>query len=243
MEGYIDIHNHSMFGVDDGAKTLEESLALLEMAYTDGIRTVILTPHAHYRRGSATPEDVRAKVLLLQERIRGKHPELNLYHGNELYYDSEMPDKIEYGEVCRLADTNYVLVEFSAEVAFWDMRKAFHEILCLGILPILAHIERYQCLYKRKGCVRELLEMGVYFQANAASVLGKGGKAEKKFLKRLLQKGYLHFIATDAHDTRARTPVLSVCAFYIKKKYGEETAKTIFFENPKKLLGNEMIQV
>lgn len=241
MEGYIDIHNHSMSGVDDGARTLEESLALLEMAYTDGIRGVILTPHAHYRRGSATPEEVRAGVQLLQEKVRARHSDLWLYPGNELYYDSEMPDKIEYGEVCRLADTNYVLVEFFAAETFLNMRKAFHEILCLGVLPVLAHVERYQCLYKKKEWIRELLEMGVYFQANAAGVLGENGNAEKKFLKQLLQKGYLHLIATDAHDTKERVPALDACASYVKKRYGERAAEAIFFENPYKLLQNEMI--
>lgn len=241
MEGYIDIHNHSMFGVDDGAGTLEESLELLNMAYTDGIRTVILTPHAHYRRGSAAPEEIREKVLLLQERIRASCPDLYLYPGGELYYDSELPDKIECGGVCRLANTDYVLVEFSTEVAFGNMRRAFHEILCIGVMPILAHIERYRCLRKSRECVQELLEMGVYFQANASGVLGKGANRERRFLKSLLKKGCLHLIATDAHDTRLRVPVLSECAAYVKKRYGAEKAETIFFENPKKIMKNESI--
>lgn len=241
MEGYIDIHNHSMFGVDDGAGTLEESLELLNMAYTDGIRTVILTPHAHYRRGSAAPEEIREKVLLLQERIRASCPDLYLYPGGELYYDSELPDKIERGGVCRLANTDYVLVEFSTEVAFGDMRRAFHEILCIGVMPILAHIERYRCLRKSREYVQELLEMGVYFQANASGVLGKGTNRERRFLKSLLKKGCLHLIATDAHDTSLRVPVLSVCAAYVKKRHGAEKAETIFFENPKKIMKNESI--
>lgn len=241
MEEYIDIHNHSMFAVDDGAGSMEESLEMLQMAYDDGVRTIVLTPHAHYRRGRATPEDIREKVALLQDEVKERCPGLCLYPGNELYYDSAMPDRIEYGEVCRMADTNYVLVEFSESVEFPSMKKGFHEILCLGVMPILAHIERYACLREKKQRIAELWEMGVYFQANASGVMGLQSGKEKKFLKWVLQKGYLHFIASDAHDTKERMPLLSECAAYVQKKYGEGLASEFFSENPKKLLTNEGI--
>lgn len=241
MEGYIDLHNHSMCGVDDGAQSLEDSLAMLRMAYEDGVRTIVLTPHAHYRRGRATPEEIRMKTALLQEQIRESCPELLLYPGNELYYDSNMPDKIEYGEVCRLADSNYVLVEFSPGVDYSFLKNGFHEILCLGVMPVLAHVERYSCLQEKKGRIEELWEMGVYFQANVAGVLGETDGREKKFLKRLLQKGYLTFIASDAHDTKERAPLLNKCASYVAKKYGEETARACFFDHPRCLLENKRI--
>lgn len=241
MEGYFDIHNHSMFEVDDGAKDLEESMAMLRMAYEDGIRTIILTPHAHYRRGWATPEEIRDKVTRLQEQINEQCPGLSLYPGNELYFDSDMPDKIEYGEVCRLADTNYVLVEFSPQTEFLEIKRALREILCMGVAPILAHVERYECLYEKKDRVAELWDMGVYFQANAAGVLGVNGGREKSFLKHLLRKGCVQFIATDAHDTKERPPLLAKCVTYVWKKYGEEQALELFVRNPRRLLNNEVI--
>lgn len=239
MEGYIDVHNHGLFGVDDGAGSLEESLAMLRMAYEDGVRGVILTPHAHYRRGRATPEEIREKVALLQEKITDVCPELRLYAGNELYYDSEMPERIDNKEVCRLADSRYVLVEFSPGIGFSEMKRAFREIMSVGVMPVLAHVERYECLYEDKDLVQELWEMGVYFQANASGVLGYYSSREKKFLKRLLKAGYIQLIATDAHETEERKPVLSVCAAYVRKKYGEETVRACFFENPEKILNNQ----
>lgn len=236
MEGWFDIHNHSIYGVDDGAGSMEESVEMLKMAYEDGMRGVILTPHAHYRRGRATPEEIRERVTLLQERIKETCPGLCLYPGNELYYDSEMPDKIERGEVCRLADSDFVLVEFSQSVAFSEMKKAFHEILCLGVAPILAHVERYACLYEKRDRVAELLDMGIGLQANAAGILGEHSGKEKRFLKRLLQKGYIRYIATDAHDTKERAPLLSKCIAYVRKKYGEKMAMECFVSNPERLL-------
>lgn len=235
------MHNHALFGVDDGARDLDESIEMLRMAYEDGVRAIILTPHAHYRRGRATQEEIREKVVVLQEQVKELCPGLCLYPGNELYYDSDMPDKIEYGEVCRLADSNYVLVEFSPGAGFAEIKKAFHEVLCTGVTPILAHVERYDCLYEKKDRVAELWEMGVCFQANAAGVLGKNSSKEKKFLKRLLQSGYIQFIATDAHDTKERTPILSECAAYVQKKYGEETARECFVQNPERLLNNKAL--
>lgn len=241
MDGYIDIHNHSMFEADDGAKSMEESVEMLCMAYEDGIRGIILTPHAHYRKGRATPEEIREKTAWLKERIKDRCPGLRLYPGNELYFDSDMPDKIEYGEVCRLAESNYVLVEFSPQAEFLKIKKACHEILCLGITPILAHVEREECLYEQKDRAAQLWSMGVCFQANAAGVLGENGGKEKGFLKQLLRKGYLQFIATDAHDTRKRPPLLSKCMAYVTKKYGEKTAAECFINNPMRILKNEVI--
>ena len=222
MEGYIDVHNHGLFGVDDGAGSLEESLAMLRMAYEDGVRAVVFTPHAHYRRGHAAPQMIYERVELLREQIKDTCPDLRLFAGNELYYDSEMPEKIENNEVCRLADSGYVLVEFSPGVGFSEMKKAFRELLSVGVMPVLAHVERYECLYEDKDGVPELWEMGVYFQANASGVLGHHGGREKKFLKRLLKDGYIQVIASDAHDTDGRSPVLSECVAYVQKKYGEE---------------------
>lgn len=241
MDGYIDMHNHSLFGVDDGAGSMEESLAMLRMAYEDGVRAVILTPHAHYRRGRATPEEIREKVALLQDAVAADCPGLRLYPGNELYYDSEMPEKLENREVCRLADSDYCLVEFSPGVGFSEMKKAFREVLGTGVFPILAHVERYECLYEDKERVPELWEMGVFFQANASGVLGQHASREKKFLKRLLQKGYVQFIATDAHDTEGRTPLLSECAAYVRKKFGELTAQECFLDNPGKILAKQAL--
>lgn len=241
MEGYIDVHNHGLFGVDDGAGSLDESLAMLRMAYEDGVRGVILTPHAHYRRGRATPEEIREKVAQLQEQVTEVCPGLRLYAGNELYYDSEMPERIDNKEVCRLGDSRYVLVEFSPDVRFSEMKRAFHEIMSVGAVPILAHVERYECLYENTDRVPELWESGVYFQANASGVLGDHGKQEKKFLKRLLKAGLIQLIGSDAHDSKARRPILSECAAYVQKKYGEETMRECFMENPEKILSNRSL--
>ena len=241
MEGYIDVHNHGLFGVDDGAGSLEESLAMLRMAYEDGIRTVVFTPHAHYRRGHASPQEILEKVELLRERVAEHCPGLRLFAGNELYYDSEMPEKIENGEVCRLADSRYVLVEFSPGVGFSEMKSAFREILSVGVVPILAHVERYECFYEDKDRVPELWENGVYFQANASGVMGDHGNREKKLLKQLLKKGYVQLIATDAHDTDGRSPLLSECVAYVRKKYGEDIAQACFRSNPEKILNNQLL--
>lgn len=238
MDGYIDVHNHSIFGVDDGADSLEESMAMLRIAYEDGVRAVILTPHEHYRRGHATPQEICEKVALLQEALAQDCPEMRLYPGNELYYDSQLPEKLENGTVCRMAESDYILVEFSPQVGFQEMKGAFHELLGMGVMPLLAHVERYDCFYEDPNRVLELWNMGIRFQANAAGVLGSHGRREKKFLKRLLRKGCIQLIATDAHDTVERRPVLSECAAHVRKKYGAETAQACFTDNPRRILEN-----
>ncbi|MGN1083445.1 MAG: CpsB/CapC family capsule biosynthesis tyrosine phosphatase [Lachnospiraceae bacterium] len=85
------MHDHSIYGVDDGAKSPEESLEMLKLAYEDGIRRIILTPHAHYKRGRATPEEIREKVTLLQEQIKEACPELCLYSGSDMILPGSQP--------------------------------------------------------------------------------------------------------------------------------------------------------
>ena len=241
MENYVDIHCHCLPEVDDGAESFQESREMLRMAYQDGIREIIATPHFHYRRGCATAGEIREKVQKLQESIQEELLEMKLYAGNELYYGSALSEQIENGQICRMAASDYVLIEFSPAVEFTEMQNAFFHLQMLGVLPILAHVERYACLVKKPEYAVRLSDMGIYFQANAAGILGQYGRKEKKLLHKLLKESRIHFVATDAHNTTSRSPVLSECAAYLEKKYGKTVAECCMYTNPQKIIKNERV--
>ncbi len=241
MEYYIDMHCHCLPGIDDGAKNKEESLEMLKQAYADGIRGIIATPHYHYRRGNASKEVVLAKVAEMQEAVKESCPELQIYPGNELGYNSHLVEKMEEESVCTMAGSRYVLIEFSPETEYAEIRNALLEIQTLGVWPILAHIERYFCLVSKPVLALELADMGVYLQVNADGVLGKYGRKEKGLIKKMFKAGRISFVATDAHDTELRKQKLSECAEYVKKKYGEEIMKECFFDNPQAVIKNIII--
>ena len=111
----------------------------------------------------------------------------------------------------------------------------------VGKQPILAHVERYEKLVGDYDAIEQLIRMGFYIQINAASVLGKSGRKVKKFTQKLLQNGQVDFIGSDAHGIKHRRPVLSECAAYIRKKWGDDYVNELLVQNPWKMLSGKYL--
>ncbi len=236
MKNFIDIHCHCLPGVDDGAEDQEKSIQMILDAYADGITEIICTPHFHYKRGQAPRETVEHVFHEIREAIEQACPGMKLHFGNELYYHNDLCDRLNEGTVCTLAGTEYVLVEFSPGAEYGKIRGALLKILQEGYYPILAHVERYQCILKQPELAEELTNAGVYLQVNADAVLGRAGFRTKRFIRKLFQKDLVSFVATDAHDSKNRRPQLSICADHVAKKFGEDTAMRCFFENQRSVI-------
>lgn len=238
--GLADMHNHILFGVDDGAKKVDDSVRMLDIAHKEGIRTLILTPHYHPKRGMAEYNEILENFELLKKVARQKFPEMQLFLGREVYYRSDITEAEEIAEELRMCKTVCILIEFSTTVEASYVKSAVSNLLMNGYQPIVAHVERYACSIKNKNLVADLKDMGAYIQINADSVIGDGGFAVKMAIKRFLKQGLVDFIATDAHDSINRRPLLSQCYKYIAKKYGEDYAHEIMCENPLKIIRDEL---
>ena len=241
MGHFIDMHCHCLPGIDDGAATMEDSLQMLQTAYADGIRKVIVTPHFHHRRGHVPKEVILQKLEEVKKELRGVCPDLELYPGNELHYSSKLPELLAEEQVCTMANSRYVLIEFSPEKEFAEMRNALINVQSQGVWPILAHIERYTCLVNKPQLAEELAEMGIYLQVNADGVLGNYGRKEKKLIKKMFSYDLISFVASDAHDTEHRKQQLSEAAEYVRKKFGEETVENCFWRNQQMVIDNKII--
>ena len=163
----IDIHSHIVFDVDDGPKTIEDSRALLEEAYAQGVRTIVST--SHRRKGMfETPEDkIAANFKIVQELSKEIAPDLTILYGAEIYFTSDILDKLENHIIPKLNDTRYALIEFSMNTPYREIHSALSKVLMLGITPVIAHIERYHALENDEKRVRELINMGCYTQINS----------------------------------------------------------------------------
>ena len=234
----IDIHCHILPGVDDGAKNIEQSLEMLKIAAEDGITAIIATPHFHYRRGHAKPEEVRGKVQELNAAAKAEGINITVYPGNELYYTHELLEKVKAGEALTMADSDYVLLEFFPDVEKSKIQRAVYKFLGEGYYPIIAHMERYEAFQKDRDFAYTIEEMGAYYQINAGSLMGSAGWGTKRFAKLMLEQGMVKFIATDAHDTEKRCPAFGKAAEWISKKYGEEDLKEYLQNNPRMILEN-----
>lgn len=232
MHNIIDIHDHILFDVDDGAKNLNESLKMLERAYVGGCHTIIFTPHFHLGRNYINNKKVKTNFDILKSEASKKFPDLDLYLGNEVYYSYDIPDMLERGEIFTLANSDYILVEYSevAEIDF--IKNSIIEIRQMGYLPVIAHAERIETVYDIKQ-VCDFIGMGAYIQVNAGSVLRRNRK-----VKKMLKNQLVHFISSDAHNLQNRSFNLDSCFDIVNKKYGEDYANRIFYKNASKIIEN-----
>ena len=242
----IDIHSHIVFEVDDGPKTIEDSRALLEESYRQGVRTIIST--SHRRKGMfETPEaKIEENFKQVQELAKEIADDLTILYGAEIYYTSDILDKLEQGKIPRLADSQYALIEFSMITPYKEIHTALSNVLRLGVTPVVAHIERYHCLENDEKKVRDLINMGCYTQINSSSVLkpklfGDTYKFMKKRAQFFLEKDLVHFVASDMHNLDLRPPYMQEAYQIISKKYGESHAEQLFRKNQELLLRSEYI--
>jgi len=238
---FIDIHSHVLPGIDDGAQDERDALEMLRIAANDGICQIIATPHFHYRRGHASPEQIKQAVSKMQELLNKEEIPIKLHTGNELYYTHELLETVKAGEALTMAGSDYVLLEFSPETEERRIRNAVYEFLNEGYYPIIAHMERYQAFQKHQDFAEEISEMGAYFQINAGSLLGNAGWQTKHFARLMLKNGLIQFVATDAHDTTKRAPTFEKVSDWITKKYGEAELKEYLYENPTIIIENKVI--
>lgn len=241
MEAYIDIHSHILPGLDDGSENLEMSVKMLRLAMQNGIRAIILTPHYKPMRRNPSAETVEKTVEALKDRMREEKIDIRLYVGNEIYYSSEVLLSLQVGEIFTMANSSYLLVEFNPAEDYGYIRDGLYRLMSEGYYPIIAHVERYINLMKKKSRIKELADMGSLIQVNASSITGDSGRQMKKDVKWLLEQGYVHFAATDSHDDRKRTPEMRRAAEYVSKKYGEAYSRQIFYENAEKILRNDYL--
>lgn len=242
----IDIHSHIVFDVDDGPKTIEDSRALLEESYRQGVRTIIST--SHRRKGMfETPEaKIEENFKQVQKLAKEIADDLTVLYGAEIYYTSDILDKLEQGKIPRLADSQYALIEFSMITPYKEIHTALSNVLRLGVTPVVAHIERYHCLENDEKKVRDLINMGCYTQINSSSVLkpklfGDTYKFMKKRAQFFLEKDLVHFVASDMHNLDPRPPYMQEAYQIISKKYGESHAEQLFRKNQELLLRSEYI--
>ena len=242
----IDIHSHIVFDVDDGPKTIEDSRALLEEAYAQGVRTVVST--SHRRKGMfETPEEkIAANFKIVQELSKEIAPDLTILYGAEIYFTSDILDKLENHIIPKLNDTRYALIEFSMNTPYREIHSALSKVLMLGITPVIAHIERYHALENDEKRVRELINMGCYTQINSSSVLkprifGDTYKFMKKRARYFLDKDLVHVVASDMHNLENRPPYMKEAYELIAKKYGAGKARELFKTNPSNIINDQLI--
>lgn len=240
-DGHADLHTHILPGVDDGARDLDQAMILIRMAYADGTRHLFLTPHyrGKYRRNG--PDRLRGDFAALQALVRRQLPDMHLYLGNEIHWESAAPDALEAGQALCLHDSSYCLLEFHSAALRSQVLTGVAEMVRYGYTPIIAHAERYEVFRRDRTLTEEVLAMGALIQLNADSIMGGSGWGVKRFCRSLLKKRQVHFVASDAHDPADRPPLLSACRRFVARKYSDDYARRIFRDNAQAVIKNIMV--
>lgn len=240
LPGITDIHCHILPGVDDGSHSMNQSRRMLDLAWENGIRAIIATPHFIPDGPHPSTHTLCRLAGELREYAYEQNYDMEIYTGNEIYYHEEVPDLLEDGKILTLAGSSYVLVEFAPAEDARYIRNALAAIQAAGYDPVLAHVERYMNLCKKPyEQIRQLREMGVLIQVNANSIEGKMGPMARKITGELLKKQWVDFVATDAHSDRGRSHAIGECLELLNRKYPAEYVENLLWRNAQKFFLGE----
>ncbi len=234
----IDVHHHLLYGLDDGSPDLETSLKMAEIAIEDGITHVVCTPHANSEY-AFLPEENAARLTCLQEKL-GNRLTLGLGCDFHLSYDN-IEDALAHPAKYSINGKRYLLVEFPDFGIPQNISASFYEMFVAGIVPILTHPERNLTLMQKPEKLAEWIRMGCVVQVTAGSLLGHFGKGPLRVARQLLDLGWVNVIATDAHNTTSRPPVLSDAYDFLFNQYGEQDAERLCVQNPRAIFQGEAL--
>ena len=227
MRGFRDIHAHFVYGVDDGAQTREDMQAMLDVAYDEGIVKLISTPHVTPGVSPFDWEKYHAHLDEARAYAAGKGYHMTFQPGAEILYTPAMKRYAEEQNLPTLGDTDYVLVEFVPDVSLAELKSAINMTRRAGYRTILAHIERYECMY-HENAYRIKDEFGVEFQMNCSTVTrDKGGFFRTREVKRWLQDQLIDYLGSDAHNVTSRPPHMCHAYEVITERCGIQYASRL----------------
>ncbi len=228
-----DIHCHIMYGIDDGSKSLEQSLEILKNAYSNGITDIVLTPH-YVNKTKYNCNNENKKIILeeLKNKLKEENIDINLYIGNEVMIDPDITKLISNDEISTINNTKYVLVELPMHYENPNSEKMIFDLIRHGYIPVLAHPERYEYVQEDISKLDPFIEMGCVLQGNYLSLFGKYGDNSKKLLKILLKEKKIKLLASDIHrpstDYRIKKLKKKLKWFLKDKKYIEDLLENNF---------------
>lgn len=225
--GFVDIHSHFVYGLDDGAGTIAEMETMLDAAHADGVVSLFATPHV--TPGVKPFDSAKYESRLNQARryCRDRGYGMQLFSGAEILYTPMLQQYCLEHSLPTLGDSEFVLLEFVPGVSFRELDGALALMKRNGYIPILAHIERYSCMYRGKTAAKLKERYNVRYQVNANTVLSDQGFFKSRKIKSWFKESLVDFIASDAHNVQHRRTKLRRAYTALKKEYGQQQAERL----------------
>ncbi len=239
----FDLHSHILPGLDDGAKTIEESMKMLRVAAADGTRGITATPHGKDVREAGVLGLVREHVETLNRLSQEEGLDIKAYVGMENHLTADLPELVKSGQAFLLNEGPYILVE----LPFDSLPDYTDEVLAAlqeqGLTPLIAHPERQADIMTDPSIMGKMFERGMLGQVTSTCILGRFGEEAQEIAATLLRNGWVHVISTDCHrPTGPRAPVMAEAVVKVGKIVGADRARAMAVDVPRSILMGGPVQ-
>ncbi|WP_423188931.1 tyrosine-protein phosphatase [Alkalibacterium sp. f15] len=239
----FDLHCHILPGIDDGAKTWDDSIDMAKLAVEEGITHILATPHHMNRNWMNDKQKVMPLVKELQAELDRQKIALTIFPGQEVRLYGEILKDMEDNKILFVDDQKQnVLIEFPTESIPTYTERLFYDLQSHGKTPIIVHPERNHEIIEHPNRLKNLVDKGALAQLTAASYTGGFGKKIEKTSKELIEANLVHFIASDAHNTTNRSFHMKEAYELLAKEYGR-SKRNAFHQTTKDLLNGDPIIV
>jgi protein-tyrosine phosphatase len=225
--------------MDDGARTRDDSLRMLELAARSGTTDIVATPHAN-SRFKYQPAVIDQQIADLNASVEG----IRVHRGCDFHLQTaNIQDAVANPQKYTINGHGYLMVEFPEIVMFRDVGAILRHLLDAGMTPVVTHPERNSFLRTRIEDLGRWVGDGCYLQVTAGSITGTFGKAAQRFSDELLRRGLVHIVASDAHDCEHRPPTLEAAYDALAKAYGASAVTPLFADNPYAVIEGDPIEI
>ena len=240
---FIDCHNHSLPEIDDGAENMAMALEMLHIAQQDNISDIILTPHHLNGAFDNQTDAIRTAIDSLQTTCTKNKIQIKLHIGSEVHLTHETVEQLISGDALTYCDQGKAaLIELPKHSIPLGAEKSFEALLSAGITPIIAHPERNSSIRRDLTILKKFVDIGCKSQLTAMSFTGEFGPELQKISFKMIASGYVHLIASDAHKSTTRPPILSKANTLLNSHFNQEVSSLLLHTNPYNLITGSAVK-
>ena len=239
----IDMHSHFLLQIDDGSRSVEETFQMIKEASKAGFTAIVSASHYIANTYDFNKEERREIINAISSNLSKENIDIKLYNGAEVYIDTNIIEKVKKGIIPKINNSRYLLMELPMQNKMLSTDNILYNLLSSNIVPIIAHPERYKYVQDNPNILIDLIEKGVLFQANFASVIGHYGNNAKKTVIKLLQNNMIHCLGTDCHRADTIYSNMDKILEHLNKILPKKEIEKLTTVNPMKIISNQEIKI
>ncbi|OGL47277.1 MAG: hypothetical protein A2W05_11305 [Candidatus Schekmanbacteria bacterium RBG_16_38_10] len=239
----IDIHCHIIPEIDDGPDTIEEALAMANIAENDGIETIVATPHFLEGLYQPTSYSILNRIKIFKDLLDINKINLKIISGTDLHISHKIVERIKSNEFLTINGTRYVLIEFPSQFLHEKVRELLKKMINNSFIPIISHPERNYLFQRSPNLLYDYIKDGALAQVTAMSITGDFGYEVKKIAKKMIVNRLVQIIASDAHSKEARPPILSKAFNVVSKILSPDEANDMVQTIPESVINGHKVYI